>query len=54
MTQTKWILDSTHSELGFKIRHLMLTNVSGSFKNFRVEVQTHEADFSSAQIISDR
>ena len=50
MTQTKWILDSTHSELGFKIKHLMITNVSGSFKNFKAEVDTEETDFSTAQI----
>lgn len=50
MATTKWILDPTHSELGFKIKHLMITNVSGSFKNFTAEVKTEEADFSTAQI----
>jgi polyisoprenoid-binding protein YceI len=41
MTKTKWALDPTHSDLGFKIKHLMITNVSGSFKNFNVEVETY-------------
>lgn len=50
MKTTKWILDPTHSELGFKIKHLMITNVSGSFKNFQAEVETTDTDFSSAQI----
>jgi polyisoprenoid-binding protein YceI len=50
MTQTKWILDSTHSELGFKIKHLMITNVSGSFKNFTAEVTSEGTNFSTAQI----
>ena len=50
MAQTKWILDSTHSELGFKIKHLMITNVSGSFKNFNAEVTSEGTDFSTAQI----
>ena len=51
MTQTKWILDSTHSELGFKIKHLMISNVSGSFKNFEVVVETEdENDFSTAKV----
>jgi polyisoprenoid-binding protein YceI len=50
MTKTKWILDPTHSELRFKIRHLMISNVSGSLKNFQAEVEMNEADFSSAQI----
>ena len=50
MTKTKWILDPTHSELKFKIRHLMISNVSGSLKNFQAEVEMNDADFSSAQI----
>jgi polyisoprenoid-binding protein YceI len=50
METTKWVLDPTHSELGFKIKHLMITNVSGSFKNFQADVVTNNTDFSSAQI----
>jgi len=50
MATTKWVLDSTHSELGFKIKHLMITNVSGSFNNFQGEVETEGEDFSTAQI----
>ena len=50
MTTTKWTLDPTHSELGFKIKHLMITNVKGSFKDFQAEVQTKGEDFSTAQI----
>lgn len=50
MSKTKWLLDPTHSELGFKIKHLMITNVSGSFKNFNAAVETKEEGFSTAQI----
>jgi polyisoprenoid-binding protein YceI len=50
MTHTKWSLDPTHSMLGFKVKHLMITNVSGSFKNFNVAVETHGTDFSTAAI----
>ena len=50
MSTTKWLLDPTHSELGFKIKHLMITNVSGIFKNFTAEVETKGEDFSTAQI----
>ena len=35
---TKWVLDPTHSELMFKVRHMMITNVKGEFKNFSVDV----------------
>ena len=38
MSKTKWVLDPTHSELGFKIKHLMITNVSGFFNSFQVQV----------------
>jgi len=48
MTTTKWILDPTHSELGFKIKHLMISNVSGTFTDFRAEMGGD--DFESAQI----
>jgi len=51
MKTTKWVLDPTHSELGFKVRHLMISNVSGAFTNFNVEAETFEEDFSSAEII---
>ena len=50
MAKTKWAVDPTHSELGFKIKHLMISNVSGALKNFEAEVEMNEADFTSAQI----
>lgn len=50
MKTTKWTLDPTHSELGFKIRHLMITNVSGSITNFQVKAETNGEDFRSASI----
>src|SRR5687768_998605 len=50
MATTKWILDPTHSELSFKIRHLMITNISGSFKTFQAEAKTEGEDFSTAKI----
>jgi polyisoprenoid-binding protein YceI len=50
MATTKWAIDPTHSSLGFKIKHLMISNVSGSFKTFQAEVETSGTDFSTAQI----
>jgi polyisoprenoid-binding protein YceI len=32
MNKTKWKLDPIHSEVAFKVKHMMITNVSGSFK----------------------
>ena len=50
MAKTKWVLDPTHSEVGFKIKHLMITNVSGSFGKFESTVEAEGDDFSLAEI----
>lgn len=50
MSTTNWVLDPMHSELGFKIKHLMISNISGSFQQFQAEVETRNDDFSTAQI----
>lgn len=50
MATTKWVLDPTHSELGFKIRHMMITNVSGNFSGYSVEMQTEGEDLTTARI----
>jgi polyisoprenoid-binding protein YceI len=50
MTKTKWLSDPMHSELQFKIKHLMISHVTGSLKNFHAEVETEDEDFSTAKI----
>lgn len=50
MATTKWVLDPTHSEVLFKIKHLMITNVTGSFSAFDVTAETDGDDFSNAKI----
>ena len=49
-TTTKWTLDPGHSEIGFKVKHMMITNVSGSFGKFDGRVETSGTDFSTAKI----
>jgi len=49
MAKTKWTLDPAHSEVEFKVRHLMITNVSGEFKTFSVDVETEGEDFMTAK-----
>lgn len=53
MSTTKWALDPTHSELGFKIKHLMISNVSGGFSKFDVQTETIADDFSDAKVIAN-
>lgn len=52
-TSTKWVLDPAHSEIGFKIKHLMITNVSGNFNKFEVKAETNGDDFSNANITAE-
>ena len=49
-TKTKWSIDQVHSEIDFKIRHLMISNVKGSFKTFDANIYTTLRDFSTAEI----
>jgi polyisoprenoid-binding protein YceI len=50
MSKTKWIIDPIHSEIGFKVKHLMITNVKGSFKEFEASIYTTGDDFMTAEI----
>lgn len=45
---TKWTIDGMHSEIGFKVRHMMISNVSGNFGQFSAEASTSGDDFSTA------
>lgn len=50
VTKTNWAVDPTHSKVGFKVKHLMISNVLGSFKEFEGQVSTNGNDFSTASI----
>jgi polyisoprenoid-binding protein YceI len=47
--ETNWKVDSMHSEVGFKVRHMMISNVSGSFVSFDANVHTTGEDFTAAK-----
>ncbi|PRY09997.1 polyisoprenoid-binding protein YceI [Pontibacter ummariensis] len=51
MANTKWVVDPTHSEVQFKVKHLMITTVTGYFSSFNVEAETEGEDFSKASNI---
>ncbi len=50
MATTKWALDPSHSELVFKVKHLMITNVKGEFRKIQGEVISQGNDFSKASV----
>jgi len=47
---TTWKIDPTHSEVQFKVKHLMITTVTGGFAKFEGTVQSASDDFSNASI----
>jgi polyisoprenoid-binding protein YceI len=46
----KWTVDPNHSEVQFKVKHLAISNVAGTFKIFNGDVQTENEDFNNAEI----
>lgn len=49
-TTTKWAIDPSHSEIQFKVKHLMITSVTGSFKEFGAEAEMEGDDLATAQV----
>lgn len=50
LTKTKWAIDPTHSEIGFKVKHMMISTVRGNFNHFEADVYAEKEDFSDAQV----
>ena len=50
MEKTTWTLDPTHSELQFKVKHLMISTVTGQFNTFKAAVETEGDDFATAKV----
>lgn len=49
-TRTKWTIDPTHSEILFKVKHLMITNVKGEFRSFSGTILSEGTDFNNAEL----
>jgi polyisoprenoid-binding protein YceI len=50
LTRTKWVFDPVHTEISFKVKHLMITNVKGVFKEYDASIYTTGEDFMTAEI----
>jgi polyisoprenoid-binding protein YceI len=50
MSKTIWNVDALHSEVQFKVKHLVISTVTGSFKSFSGKVVTQEDQFENAEI----
>lgn len=49
LTTTKWAIDPTHSEVQFKVKHLVISTVTGAFKSFEGSLETENDDFDGAK-----
>ena len=52
-TATKWVLDPAHSELVFKVKHLMISNVKGEFTRFQVDVKGEDLTKAPIEVTID-
>ena len=50
MAKIKWSIDTTHSEIDFKVKHLMITTVTGKFSDYNLTAETDGYDFTTAKI----
>jgi len=48
---TKWKLDLSHSDITFKVRHMMISNVKGNFTDFDVQLESEDENFSQAKAV---
>lgn len=50
MSTAKWIIDPTHSEVSFKVKHLVISTVTGYFKSFEGSAESSSDDFEGASV----
>jgi len=46
---TKWNLDPAHSEITFKVKHMMISNIKGDFTDFTAEIEAEDDTFANAR-----
>ncbi|UUI05247.1 YceI family protein [Oceanobacillus jeddahense] len=50
MTKVNWNLDTAHSEVGFSVKHMMISKAKGTFDNFDAQINADPEDLSNADI----
>lgn len=51
MAKSTWAIDPSHSDVGFKVKHMMFTNVSGKFNDFEAKVENDDDQFETSTIL---
>jgi len=49
-TTTTWAIDPTHTEVQFKVKHLVIATVTGTFKKFSGSIESESDNFDGAQV----
>jgi polyisoprenoid-binding protein YceI len=50
LTKTQWAIDPTHSEVSFKVKHMMISTVTGHFESFDARVEAADDTFQNANV----
>ncbi|MFE8702419.1 YceI family protein [Cytobacillus sp. FJAT-54145] len=50
MTKTNWVVDAAHSSIDFSVKHMMISNVKGTFHDFSATVEADPSDLTTASI----
>jgi polyisoprenoid-binding protein YceI len=50
MANTIWSLDPTHSELQFKVKHLMISTVTGQFNQFSATIEMEDNNLTTGKV----
>jgi len=50
MPTTQWTIDPNHSDVSFRVKHMMISTVSGHFENFDAMMESDGNDFTNAKI----
>jgi polyisoprenoid-binding protein YceI len=47
-----WTIDKTHSNVDFSVKHMLISTVRGSFRDFDATIQIDESDFRNSSVVA--
>lgn len=50
MTKTVWTVDPVHSEVGFSVKHMMISKAKGTFDQFDAEIEADVEDLTDSKV----
>lgn len=49
--RVKWTIDPVHSDVQFKVKHLMISTVTGDFREYHADIEVAGDDLSTAKVV---